>query len=56
VRPCSLFLAALVSMGAGGAIAAVAWAGLMPLQSASRNATFEIPRRTWARRLSGEDV
>jgi hypothetical protein len=56
VRPRSLFLAARVSMWAGAAIAAVAWAGLTPLQSVSRDATFEIARGTWARRLSGKDV
>ena len=56
MRPRSLFSAPLAWIGAGGALAVIAWAGLAPIQSTSRNATFEIPRGTWARRQSGEEV
>jgi hypothetical protein len=56
MRPRSLFSAPLAWIGAGGALAAIAWAGLSPIQSSSRAATFEIPRGTWARRQSGEGV
>jgi hypothetical protein len=56
VQPRSLIATAVMSMGAGGAIAAIAWAGLTPIQSPSRNAIFEIPQGTWARRVSGENV
>ena len=42
-----------------GAIAVLAFAGLTPIQvpaGASREALFEIPRGTWSRRMSGEDL
>jgi hypothetical protein len=42
-----------------GAIAALAFAGLTPIEipaGASRDVLFEIPRGTWSRRMSGEDL
>jgi hypothetical protein len=43
-----------------GAIAVLAWAGLAPIDGArdnmSREEIFEIPKGTWARRMSGEDI
>jgi hypothetical protein len=52
-RALGLALAALVS-------APVGWAALAPLErapeSASRDALFEIPNGTWARRMSGDQV
>ncbi len=41
---------------AAGAVAALAWAGFSPIQSASRDQVFEIPRGTWQRRMSGDKV
>ncbi len=37
-------------------LTAVAWAGLAPIRSPSREARFDIPRGTWARRMSGNKV
>ncbi|MEJ7805108.1 MAG: hypothetical protein WKG03_04205 [Telluria sp.] len=37
-------------------IAALAWAALAPIASASRDYLFEIPKGTWARRMAGEKV
>jgi hypothetical protein len=34
----------------------VAWAALVPLQFSSREEVFEIPKGTWARRMSGDKV
>jgi hypothetical protein len=39
--------------GVGGTLA---WAGSTPVASASRDAIFEIPKGTWARRMSGDKV
>lgn len=42
-----------------GAIATLAFAGLTPIEipaGASRDVLFEIPRGTWSRRMSGEDL
>ena len=39
-----------------GVSATLAWAGSAPVVSASRNAIFEIPKGTWARRMSGDKV
>lgn len=44
---------------AAGAIAVLAFAGLAPIEipaGASREVLFEIPRGTWSRRMSGEDL
>jgi hypothetical protein len=37
-------------------IAAVAWSGVAPIHSPSREQVFEIPKGTWARRMSGDKV
>src|SRR6202042_211831 len=37
-------------------VSAVAWAALTPITFASREETFEIPKGTWARRMSGNKV
>src|ERR1700738_3772799 len=37
-------------------IAALAWAALTPIRSASRDQLFEIPKGTWARRMAGNKV
>jgi hypothetical protein len=52
VRPHSL----LLGLFAAGATAALAWAALMPIRSSSRDQLFEIPKGTWARRMSGDKV
>jgi hypothetical protein len=36
--------------------AALAWTGLRPIESTSRDQVFEIPKGTWARRMSGDKV
>jgi hypothetical protein len=38
------------------ALGAVAWAAFTPVTFASREETFEIPKGTWARRMSGNKV
>ena len=47
-------------LGFGGAaallLAALAWAALAPIQPASRDALFEIPAGTFARRMAGDKV
>jgi hypothetical protein len=37
-------------------LAALAWAAFAPVHSASREALFEIPKGTWARRMAGDPV
>ena len=39
-----------------GACAALAWGGLAPIRTASRERLFEIPNGTWARRMAGDPV
>jgi hypothetical protein len=46
-----MLLAAAVGVSAG-----LAWCGLAPIHTASRNQVFEIPKGTWARRMSGDKV
>ena len=41
---------------AAGLLALLAWASLAPVRSASREALFEIPKGTWARRMAGDKV
>jgi hypothetical protein len=41
---------------AGAGLLASTWAALSPIQSASRNELFEIPKGTWARRMAGDPV
>ena len=48
------FLTLLVLVAGVGAT--LAWAGSTPVASASRDAIFEIPKGTWARRMSGDKV
>lgn len=36
------------------AAAAAAWAAFAPIQAASRDALFEIPKGTWERRMAGD--
>jgi hypothetical protein len=40
----------------GAAIVATAWAALAPIDAGSRDRRFEIPKGTWARRMSGDPV
>ena len=46
----------LLLVFAAGAGAALAWAGLRPIESTSHDEVFEIPKGTWARRMSGDKV
>jgi hypothetical protein len=39
---------------AGAAIGGLGWAALAPVRSDSRDQLFEIPKGTWARRMSGD--
>ena len=39
-----------------GVVAALACIGLVPIQTHSRDEIFEIPKGTWARRMSGDKV
>ena len=39
-----------------GLLVATGWAALAPIESASREELFEIPKGTWARRMSGDPV
>jgi hypothetical protein len=39
-----------------GALALLAWAAFMPVRFDSREELFEIPKGTWARRMSGDPV
>lgn len=41
---------------AAGLLGVTAWAAWAPVQSASREALFEIPKGTWARRMAGDKV
>jgi len=45
-----LFVMAAMVLGAA------AWAGFAPIETATREALFEIPRGTWARRMSGSRI
>jgi hypothetical protein len=46
----------IVACFAASALAALLWLGMTPVRSASREQIFEIPRGTWARRMSGDKV
>jgi hypothetical protein len=39
-----------------GVVGVLAWAASVPVQFASREEVFEIPKGTWARRMSGDKV
>jgi hypothetical protein len=41
---------------AGTALGATVWAGFAPIKSPSREATFEIPKGKWARRMAGAKI
>jgi hypothetical protein len=51
---------AWVAVGGAGALAVLGWCGFTPIDrgqpSAAREEIFEIPRGTWARRMSGDEV
>ena len=49
-RYCVLILFACIALGAS------AWAALAPLSAGAREQAFEIPKGTWARRMSGEKI
>jgi len=46
----------LLVLIAACAVCAAAWAALTPIRSTSRDALFEIPKGTWARRMAGDGV
>jgi hypothetical protein len=46
----------LVAPLAAAVLGTLAWAALAPVQSASREDLFEIPKGTWARRMAGDPV
>lgn len=43
-------------VAAAMALAGVAWAAFAPVEFASREAVFEIPKGTWERRMAGDPV
>jgi hypothetical protein len=45
----------LALVGAG-VLGLAGWAALAPIESASRDELFEIPKGTWARRMAGDPV
>ena len=45
-----------MTVAAAGLLAVAGWAAFAPIQSASREELFEIPKGTWARRMSGDPV
>ncbi|HEX6638093.1 MAG TPA: hypothetical protein VF033_10595 [Steroidobacteraceae bacterium] len=45
-----------VALALAPLLAVVAWAGFAPINPASREALFEIPRGTYARRMAGDPV
>ena len=46
---------ALLVLAACG-VAALAWLGFTPIESTSHDRIFDIPKGTWARRMSGDKV
>lgn len=46
----------LVALSAVGALGITAWAALAPVNSASQDEIFEIPKGTWARRMAGDKI
>ena len=47
---------ALAMVLIAGMMGAVAWAAMVPVHFDSREEVFEIPKGTWARRMSGDKV
>lgn len=43
-------------VAAAAVLAGMAWAAFAPVQFASREEVFEIPKGTWARRMAGDPV
>lgn len=50
------FVRAVAITVVASALGLVAWAASAPVQVASREAVFEIPKGTWARRMAGDKV
>ncbi len=50
------FATAFASLLALVIVCTLAWAAIAPIESASRDALFEIPRGTFARRMAGDKV
>ena len=50
------FIRAVFITVVASAFGLVAWAASAPVQVASREAVFEIPKGTWARRMAGDKV
>jgi hypothetical protein len=50
-----LFVGLLAAFATGG-LGLAAWAAFAPVGAPSRDALFEIPKGTWARRMAGNDV
>jgi hypothetical protein len=46
----------IAALGGIAAFAVTAWAALAPIPTISRDALFEIPKGTWARRMAGDGV
>ena len=46
----------LLTLLATLAVGSIIWAALTPIRSDSREAIFEIPKGTWARRMAGDKV
>lgn len=46
----------LAAIGTVALLVVLAWLALPPVESASREHTFEIPKGTWARRMAGDPV
>lgn len=46
----------VLAASAAGALAALAWAALAPIHTHSHDQVFEIPKGTWARRMSGDRI
>ena len=46
----------IAALGGIAAFAVTAWAALAPIPTGSRDALFEIPKGTWARRMAGDGV
>jgi hypothetical protein len=49
-------LAGLAALLGCAGLGLAAWAAFAPIDSASRDALFEIPKGTWARRMAGSQV
>lgn len=43
-------------LAAGAALALAGWSALAPIEASEREALFEIPKGTWARRMAGDPI